>query len=754
MKLSRTARVALATFAYIALTLAYTWPLPANMMHGVAHDPGDPLLNAWILWWTTKAVPVTAAWWNAPMFYPAMGTFAFSEHLLGLAPVAAPLIALTGSPLLGYNVMLLASYVLSALGGYFLGYTLTKRHDAAFVAGLAFAFAPYRLAQVPHIQVLCAYWTPVCLAALHRYDRGGSSWWGILAAAAWFMQALSNGYYLLFSTVLLGLWLLWFGSRWPARRFAAPGLAFAAAALALLPILRGYQSILQHSYGFSRSLHEMREFSADVAGLFLASEDLLVWGWVQLFQRPESSLFPGITIVALAAFAVFQARPFATAVDDTPLRRRIRIALLVLLVLFLIGAALPTIYGPWRLTVGGVRLVSIARADKPLSLAILAALALLLPLPRVTGAVRQRSALAFYAIAAFAMWAFALGPDPTVFDRRFIYQAPYGQLMRLPGFDGLRVPARFWMMALVCFTAIAALAINRVAPARRRLVVVAAAIGLVLDGWPRVFRVVDEPGLRPSPAGVTTRLELPINSDIDAQAVYRQVFDQLPLHNGFSGYAAPHYYALQTLLDDRDPRILHELARNGALGVVIDHAGDPDGSARRFVLAYPGAVTARMESDWSSYHLPRSTAPPELPDRAGSPVRIASLSTFPSPPHAARALDGNLATRWSGGVQQQAADATIDLGEATSVGQLVIELGGFWTDFAKRLQIDVSADGAAWIPAWTGPTALHAYYAAVRHPREIPLVFPLHRDGVRYIRVRQTGWGTHDWSIAEIHVLR
>src|SRR6186713_982850 len=110
---SKSRAVALAALAYTLLAIAYTWPLARNLTDGVAHDPGDPILNAWILWWTTKAVPLTAHWWNAPIFYPATGTLAFSEHLLGLAPIAAPLIALTGHPLFGYNVALMASYVLS-----------------------------------------------------------------------------------------------------------------------------------------------------------------------------------------------------------------------------------------------------------------------------------------------------------------------------------------------------------------------------------------------------------------------------------------------------------------------------------------------------------------------------------------------------------------------------------------------------------------------------------------------------------------
>ena len=82
--------VTLAALAYTLLAIAYTWPLPLHLPHGVAHDAGDPILNAWILWWTTKALPLTAHWWNAPIFFPAIGTLAFSEHLLGQAPIAAP----------------------------------------------------------------------------------------------------------------------------------------------------------------------------------------------------------------------------------------------------------------------------------------------------------------------------------------------------------------------------------------------------------------------------------------------------------------------------------------------------------------------------------------------------------------------------------------------------------------------------------------------------------------------------------------
>jgi hypothetical protein len=401
-----------------------------------------------------------------------------------------------------------------------------------------------------------------------------------------------------------------------------------------------------------------------------------------------------------------------------------------------------------------MRLISIGSADKPMTLALVAAVALIASLPRVRAAMRGRSPLAFYVLAAVAMWVLALGPEPTVMGRPALSRAPYGLLMWLPGFDGLRVPARFWMMALACLSAVAALAVNRLEGRTRRIVMTIAAAGLLLDGWPRTFTVLAAPPARPAPAGVTTRLDLPVTDDTGAEALYQQTLDPVPLNNGFSGYFAPHYYALRTLLEARDPRVLHVLAAAGPLGVVVHHDGDQDGSIRRFVLAHPGAALVRTDNDWSSYRIPADPSPPEVPDRTGTPIRIKSLSTFPSPPHAGRALDGDLRTRWSGGVQQQSAEAVVELDAATHVGQVVIDLGGFVTDFAARLRIEVSADGTAWETVWTGDTALHAYYAAVRHPREMPLVFPLDRDGVRFIRLSQVGFGSHDWSIPELHVLR
>jgi hypothetical protein len=310
------------------------------------------------------------------------------------------------------------------------------------------------------------------------------------------------------------------------------------------------------------------------------------------------------------------------------------------------------------------------------------------------------------------------------------------------------------MMALVCLSALASLAINRLHGRARRIVTTAAVIGLALDGWPRTYAVVPAPEARRTPPGVVARLDLPSNDDTDAMTLYQQTLDGVPLYNGYSGYASPHQYAMRELLRAHDPRILQAMAARGSLGVVVDHDMDADGEYRKFVMNYPGAVIEETHERWSSYRIPGGGAGDLVPDSQGTPVPIKALDAFPSPPHTPRTLDGNRRTRWSGGVQQSSADFTIELAQPGFVRQLVTDLGEFWTDFPVRLRIDVSADGSRWDTAFLDGTALQAYYGALRHPKDVPLVYPIARDGIRFIRLTQLGWGKHDWSIAEVRVLR
>src|SRR5436305_14853475 len=98
---------------------------------------------------------------------------------------------------------------------------LTCMSAAGFVAGLAFAFAPYRVAAIPHVTVLSSAWMPLVLFGLHRHFASGRLTPLAGAGAAWVVQNLSCGYYLLFFSPVVALYLAWELTRrglWTDRR--------------------------------------------------------------------------------------------------------------------------------------------------------------------------------------------------------------------------------------------------------------------------------------------------------------------------------------------------------------------------------------------------------------------------------------------------------------------------------------------------------------------------------------------------------
>src|SRR5688500_10734355 len=139
---------------FCAVAVVWPWPLGAHLTSRVPHDPGDPILNTWILCCNAHTPPFTNGWWDPPIFYPMRGALALSEHLAGISLISTPVQLAGGNAILGYNVALLLSYALSGVFAFALVERLTGSRLAALCAGLAYACAPYRAGQLAHLQVL------------------------------------------------------------------------------------------------------------------------------------------------------------------------------------------------------------------------------------------------------------------------------------------------------------------------------------------------------------------------------------------------------------------------------------------------------------------------------------------------------------------------------------------------------------------------------------------------------------------------
>lgn len=740
-----------AAAVYVLLTAAITWPLALHPRTLVPSDIGDPLLNAWIMWWNTQALPLTDQWWNAPQFRPVPGTLAFSEHLLGLAPITTPIIFATGDALLAYNVAFFLAFPLCALAAHALVFSIARRHDLAVIAGIAFAFAPYRLPQIAHVQVLSAYWMPIALLALHRYREDPRLRWLVAFAAAWLLQALACGYYIFFLSVLIVLWLAWFAvgrSRDLLRIVTAWGVAVAL----LAPVLYGYWRI-SRAYNLSRSIVEIRSYGADIASLLTASVLSRTWEWLHVVRREEADLFPGLTVMLVAAVSLGLA--WRTASRDASGHRR---AARILLTLAAIAGALSVgrlAYGPFKLGIGDLQLLSVTSPEKPISVAVACLAIASLLHPAVRAAWRRRSPLAFYALATVAMWLLSLGPSPTLMNKPALYKAPYAWLLMLPGMDGVRVPARFWMLGVLCLAVTAALGLRHIMQRWPRAASALPAIviaGLLIDAWPNPLPMVPRPTERPSHTAADFRLDLPLGPDVDTIALFRATHHGRPLLNGYSGYFAPHYQSMRRLLIEHHAGVIDRLSEYGSIEIMVDHGLDIDGGWRRFVGSLAAAQPVQSTTEYTTVFVPRRSSRTTGPQGTPLPFTITHASV--NPDLADNVHDGNLYTRWHAGREQRRGDSlSVDLGAEHEITGAELLIGGYVIDYARELAVAVSPDGEVWQEVWKGPTAILVFSGGLDRPRDMPIGISIPPTRARYIRFTQMGAElVNYWSVAELHV--
>jgi hypothetical protein len=305
-----------ATLVYALVALATTWPLALGLATDLPSDLGDPALNVFILGRNLQRLGAALGgdpgalhgFWDARIFHPEPLTLAYSEHLLAQSLLVLPLHLLGGNPILAYNTAFLASFVLSALGAFLLARDLLGRADAAFLTGLLFGFAPYRVDQLSHVQVLSSQWMPFVLLGLVRYARTGHAaplFWACVALVA---QSLSCGYYALFFppfAAAVGLaWLARAGMLRRPRTFIELGLGAAGVAALTIPALLPYAEVRGLGV-LLREPWEVERFSADVYSYLTAPEFLTLWGpRLRSYDLSEGALFPGVVPLALACLAV------------------------------------------------------------------------------------------------------------------------------------------------------------------------------------------------------------------------------------------------------------------------------------------------------------------------------------------------------------------------------------------------------------------------------------------------------------------
>jgi hypothetical protein len=300
--------------AAVLLSLALHWPLPLHLGRDIAQDLGDPLVQAWQVAWDGHALATQpASLFQANQFWPLPDSLAFSDALVGYAP-AGLVGAGVHAAVVRYDLLFLFAYALCFAGAWLLARELGAGRTGAAVAGVAFAYAPWRLEQAGHLHVISSGGIALALALLAGGYRRGSA--AAIAAgwlvAAWqfslgFTLGLPFAYLLAGGTAAVAVaWWRRGRPRVPRDVVVATAGGMLCFALAAVLLARPYLRVLHDHPEARRTLTDVAAFSGGPQKFVAASQFSRVWGAATgpvrdtLSFVPEQTLFPGLATLALA----------------------------------------------------------------------------------------------------------------------------------------------------------------------------------------------------------------------------------------------------------------------------------------------------------------------------------------------------------------------------------------------------------------------------------------------------------------------
>ena len=292
------------------LTIALTYPLAFKLGSVGRVDSGDGKFSIWNVAWVARTLVVNPLHvFDANIFYPHRGTLAYSEANLGAGVLAVPAYWATRNPYAAHNSAVLFAFMLSAIGTYYLVRYLTADRRAAAVAAVCYAFCPHVFGRTAEIQLLMTFGLPFSMLAFHRLADRPSSSRAVALGASMAVATYFCAYYGVFVLLMIGFSVvvtaamrrLWRDTPY----WITIGIAAATAIVLILPLFEPYVA-LQRGAGFSRSLDEARQYSADWQTYVTSSA--YAHQWIESVIREGREVgFPGFTALVFGGAGIVAA---------------------------------------------------------------------------------------------------------------------------------------------------------------------------------------------------------------------------------------------------------------------------------------------------------------------------------------------------------------------------------------------------------------------------------------------------------------
>lgn len=279
---------------YAALAAITMYPLSFNLGDHTFGGLSDPAANIWTLHWVHHSFSTNPfALFHSNRLYPMENSYAAVYNPIPFEIIFGPVYEFTGNQVYAANVTFIATYVLCAIAMFILLYHWTGHIPASFLGGCIFAFSPIRLPS-EQIRLLGFFWTPPAIMFFDRYLRSmkfKELFWCVLFMILQVLTSIELAYFLFF----ILLFYFFYMKNWSFfknKRVLIHGIAgIMLFSLITLPFMYPYWA-LQKRYGFSRSIGETIQFSADPIGSYLrANKSNRLYGGINVVD--EYNPLPG-----------------------------------------------------------------------------------------------------------------------------------------------------------------------------------------------------------------------------------------------------------------------------------------------------------------------------------------------------------------------------------------------------------------------------------------------------------------------------
>ena len=310
----------------------------------------DAQVNEWIVSWIAHTLPThPLRLFDGNIFAPEPRTLAYSDPLVVPALMVAPVRWLGGSPVLAFNLALIAGLTLTGLSVWFVAARWTGSVSAGWIAGALAAFNVHLLVRLPHLQAAHAWGLPLAWYFADRLAERprarDTAWLAVVVA----LTAATSLYWLVFVSLVLVVVAAGSGRAGSIASIAAAG---ALGTMIAAPVLWPYARFAAE--GAARPLEVVAQLSTTPAA-YVSSASHLYRGWSARQGTSETDVFfPGFGALVLGGFGLF------IALSHDGAHRRHGVALLVLAaagMLLSFGPATPLyrwLYR-WYLPVRGLR---------------------------------------------------------------------------------------------------------------------------------------------------------------------------------------------------------------------------------------------------------------------------------------------------------------------------------------------------------------------------------------------------------------